>query len=319
VRIEQINIDNPQYKELVDSRGCAFNSPDWLGIFGKELMLFGIFNGNDLQGSFHLYKKNKGILQLYLCPPFTPHIGFVYDSKANNTSKKLSENKEAIALVAAHLDTISGGLVSCAFAPEVIDMQPFIWKKFKVIPGYTYRLNLSESIADIEARMSAQHRNAMKKAERDGVECRITSDYSIVKSLVEKTFERKNKELNGLMIDKILKQFANDKNSFALVSWQNGIPIATAFCIYDKSKVYYLLGGYDPLNKHSGAGILCVYNSILEGQRLKKNIFDFEGSMLPEVEKYFRGFGPDLHSYFTVNKAGLLLEMALKVIKRHQF
>jgi len=41
--------------------------------------------------------------------------------------------------------------------------------------------------------------------------------------------------------------------------------------------------------------------------------------MLPEVERFFRGFGGDLVPYFTVNKAWLPLEFMLKLLKREQF
>ena len=54
-----------------------------------------------------------------------------------------------------------------------------------------------------------------------------------------------------------------------------------------------------------------------KGKGLKA--FDFEGSMLPEVEKFFRGFGGDLIPYYTINKAFLPVEMALKFMKRELF
>jgi hypothetical protein len=41
--------------------------------------------------------------------------------------------------------------------------------------------------------------------------------------------------------------------------------------------------------------------------------------MLPEVERFFRGFGADLVPYFTVNKAWLPLEFMLKLLKRERF
>lgn len=47
--------------------------------------------------------------------------------------------------------------------------------------------------------------------------------------------------------------------------------------------------------------------------------FDLEGSMIPEIERFFRGFGAQLTPYFTVNRASFLLEMMLKRKWRHQF
>ena len=137
--------------------------------------------------------------------------------------------------------------------------------------------------------------------------------------MVSNTFSRKEKDFDKDFIDKILFEFANKDNSFAFVSFQNNQPIAASFCIFDNNKVYYLLGGYDSKNKHQGAGALAVDAAIKHSKEKGIIIFDFEGSMLPEVEKYFRGFGGDLIPYYSVNKAKLPLEIVLKFINRSQF
>ena len=80
-----------------------------------------------------------------------------------------------------------------------------------------------------------------------------------------------------------------------------------------------MLGGYDNESKQHGAGALCIYNSILKSKQLNLSLFDFEGSMIKEVEKYFRSFGGELVPYYTVNKAKLIFEIILKFIKRELF
>jgi hypothetical protein len=47
--------------------------------------------------------------------------------------------------------------------------------------------------------------------------------------------------------------------------------------------------------------------------------FDFEGSVVPAIERHFRGFGGTLTPYFRVNKAWLPIEMVLKFFKRRLF
>jgi hypothetical protein len=48
--------------------------------------------------------------------------------------------------------------------------------------------------------------------------------------------------------------------------------------------------------------------------------FDFEGSMLPQIEIFFRGFGGQLVPYYNrINKAKLPLEILLKFYKRELF
>ena len=62
-----------------------------------------------------------------------------------------------------------------------------------------------------------------------------------------------------------------------------------------------------------------MWQSILHAKKLGIEVFDFEGSMLVEVEKYFREFGGELVPYYTVNKAGLPIEMLMKFKLRNRF
>lgn len=47
--------------------------------------------------------------------------------------------------------------------------------------------------------------------------------------------------------------------------------------------------------------------------------FDFERSMIPQIERYFRGFGGQLTPYYRINKAKLPFEILLKFFKRESF
>jgi hypothetical protein len=42
-------------------------------------------------------------------------------------------------------------LTVLAFPSSIIDFQPFIWDKYKVIPNYTYRINFEKSLEDIKS------------------------------------------------------------------------------------------------------------------------------------------------------------------------
>jgi hypothetical protein len=77
--------------------------------------------------------------------------------------------------------------------------------------------------------------------------------------------------------------------------------------------MYYLFGGYDSSQKHHGAGVSCMWNSILKAKELGLGIFDFEGSMLPEVEKYFREFGGTLKPYYSASKTSAVMNVILKL------
>jgi hypothetical protein len=316
--IESIN--NPVYGNLAARAGTVFNSPAWLAMYGNKLQLFGIYCGdNELAGAFFLYRDRRIGFSFFKNPPFTPHIGWMFENSSQNHARALSQNKNAMEAIANFMQERPVGIVSCSFPFSATDMQPFTWKKFKVVPNYTYRLSLASFVEELEKRMSTEHRNRLRKAGKDGLLVERITDYDVVKKLVLKTFDRKNKAINKDLLEKILSSFANASNSFAFVAMNNGQPVSAVFTIHDSTTAYYLLGGYDPATKHGGAGILCMWQSILHAKGVGLDTFDFEGSMLPEVERFFRGFGADLVPYFTVNKAWLPLEFMLKIFKRERF
>lgn len=321
MKIKEINIQEEAYNKLTTEIGGVFNRKEWLSIYNEKLKVLGVYDkSNQLIGVFNLYiEKVKGLIHLKN-PPYSPTISLVYYNPTKNPAKKYSFDKSILSLIENYLSSINYAISTITFPIENTDMQPFIWEEYKVIPNYTYQFNLkSFTKENISNNFSPERRNDIKKAFKDGVECKITYDYKVVKEMVQHTFDRKEKAIQEKLIDNILFKFADKSNSFAFISYLNETPIAASFIIYDNHTAYYLLGGYDPNNKHQGAGAMAVKNAILHSMDLNLSVFDFEGSMLPEVEKYFRAFGGEMKTMFTVNKAKLPIELILKLFKRNTF
>ncbi|MFM9983807.1 MAG: GNAT family N-acetyltransferase [Flavobacteriales bacterium] len=321
MEIQQIeHIDDEAYMALVQQFGGIFNSTSWLKIFDSRLVLFGIYSSdNKLEGAFFVYKEMRGPIAFYRTPPFTPHIGLIANKKALNTSKSLSETKKIMDVVATFFGAKKMSLVHCKLPSNQTDTQPFVWHKFKLSVTNSYRIHLAQEIKQIEEHMSPEHRNHLAKAIRDGITCEQTTDYTLVQGMVEQTMSRKSNAVDTHHMQKILFDFATPENSFAFVSKKGELVIGAAFCIFDKETCYYLLGGYHSKERHAGSGILCIYNSILHAKKTGLSTFDFEGSMLPEVEKFFRGFGPELYPIFGFQKAWIPLEILFKFRKRQLF
>ncbi len=320
--IAEINKDTKEsYLKLSEQQGSIFNSLLWEEkVHSGNMKYYGIFEDDkQMFGFFHLYFAKVGGLTFIKNPPYVPNIGLCFTNKSSNKANALSYNKKVMELLAEFIESLSYSVLSIALPPGHNDTQPFFWKEFKVIPNYTYHLDLSHTEEEIEKGFSPEHRNSLKKAIRENVEVKETNDPQTVKDLVMNTFSRKNKGLNEANIQNILFDLANKDNSFAFAAYHNGKPVAASFCLYDRNECYYLLGGYDKDSKHQGAGILCIQKSISKAKSMGLKIFDFEGSMIREVEKYFRSFGPELVPYYTINKAKVPFEIALKFIKRGLF
>ncbi|OHB54213.1 MAG: hypothetical protein A2173_02700 [Planctomycetes bacterium RBG_13_44_8b] len=312
--------DEVKYEKLAKEYGTIFSIIDWLKIFADKVQIYGIYDRNDgIIGGFSIYTERRCGFKLSRNPPFTPMIGPFLEIKAKNPVAVMDCWKEALSLLADFLDKLPCSIVSVSLSKDIVDTQPFAWKKFKVVPGYTYLLDLDSSVDNIRSNMSAERRNDINKASRDGLAVRQINDFKIVKSLVSKTLSRQGVSVDEVYLDRVLFEFANKDNSFAFAAFRENTPIAVSFCIRDSRTAYYLLGGYDDKNKHHGAGALAVWEAIKHAQSLGLKQFDFEGSMVPQIERYFRGFGGKLTPYYRLNKAKLPLEVLLKLFRRELF
>jgi len=88
---------------------------------------------------------------------------------------------------------------------------------------------------------------------------------------------------------------------------------AVVFVVWQDSYAYYIAGGSDPLLRHSGAHSLVMWEAIQYASQYTSR-FDFEGSMIPGVERFFREFGALQKPYFSITrgKPGLLDRVRIK-------
>ena len=299
----------------------VFGSKKWLSVYGDKLQLIGIYKDElQLIGGFYFLKTKKYGFNFLKLPPYTPHCGLFFVSESKNKSSINNFSKEVMNDICLYFTQQKSSLTILAFPSEIIDFQHFIWDKYKVIPNYTYRINLSNSIEDIKSNFDSKNRNVISKAIKEEV---VVTENSLKQEELLKFFKTSLTTAGANVYDEELKNiflnFADASNSFALIAKKGDEFFGTVFCVYDKNTCYYLLGG---VNKNSGVqGInnLLIQKSIEKAKELGCKTFDFEGSMLKGVEKFFRGFGPELIPYYTVNKASLPLEILLKYKKREIF
>jgi hypothetical protein len=82
---------------------------------------------------------------------------------------------------------------------------------------------------------------------------------------------------------------------------------AAIYVVWDARSAHYLLSGGDPELRSSGANSFLLWNAIRHAATVTP-AFDFEGSVLEPVERFFRGFGGRLVPYFRVTKTSRRLE-----------
>lgn len=308
------------YDELASRHGTLFNRLDWLELFGDRMRICGLYDGGGtLVGGMSIFQERRLGLRIWRRAPFTPTCGPFFSPKAKNPVAILEERRAALESMAEYAEREAPAICMLPLAREIQDALPFFWRGYKVVPLVTYLLDLSLSPDQIRKNMSPDRRNDVSKAVRDGLVVRQTTDMAVVRDLVLSTFGRQRKFVDRARLEGILFRYSNPANSYAFATYREEKPVAACFVIHDSRTAYYLLGGYRTEERHHGAGALAVVEAIGHAQKLGLRTFDFEGSVIPPIERFFRGFGGRPTPYLTVNKAWWPLEMGLKFRNRNFF
>ena len=308
------------YDALASEFGRVFYRRSWAENFGTTLRQVGIFDDHNLLvGGLHYVEERVAGFKFIRNPPFTPVIGPFMRVKSQNPVALLESKRKVLEAVADFFACQRRAIVSVALDYQVADGLAFQWRGFKTSPRYTYRIELNQTKEQIFKNFSQARRNDISKAIRDGLTVERSRDLQSVSKLVQETFIRTSGRLNAEVLQAVLRRYAKPENSFAFIVRQHDRPIAATFIIHDQGTAYYLLGGYDSEHSHHGAGALAVSESIIAASEMGLQIFDFEGSSIPPIERFFRGFGGQLTHHFIVSRAWFPLEVLLKYKKRNLF
>ncbi|MEZ4907354.1 MAG: GNAT family N-acetyltransferase [Saprospiraceae bacterium] len=310
------NSEKKLFFEVSEKASGVFGSHKWLSLSNNNLKLFGIFTSeNELIGGFYLLFKKKYFFTLIRKPLFTPYNGLFFSNPGNNSVTINNLNKKIYAMVAEFLLNLKGYSISFYMNPKHKDMQEFIWKKFDVTPNFTYQIDLSKSIEELKSNIHHSKLRNIKSTNNKGVICKLSNNINEIKSMISHNHSLQNKIKDLKFFDKILDNFNTDKDSFSYISYLDEKAIAFAYCIHDENTAYFIMGSHDKSHNGIYPGPLSMYNSILHAKELGLHYFDFEGSMIPEVEQFYRSFGGELIPYYAIKKENILVKL-LNILTR---
>lgn len=293
-----------------------FASREWAALYPYHIQAYVLQGKNEqVSGSFLLFHKAKFAAKYTITPPLAPHIGLHVNFQAEKTESIQTFKKNVHKAIAKYLHSRNDALLQISLSTEDVDSQPYTWQDLSVRPRHTYLLDLGASEESLLDGMSSERRKNIRKAMDDGLSSQRTSNIDSVRELLWKTIERQKVAIDKTILESLLtSQAIKDNRAFYLCSL-NGEPLAASLVVWDKDRMYYLIGGYDPENAHQGAGTLNLWQAMLDAKLRGHRIFDFEGSMIPEIERYFRGFGGELKTFFSVEHKNWLGEIATRVKK----
>lgn len=234
----------------------------------------------------------------------TNGVNIVYPkNQVQKYTKKLAYEKEITNLIIDQLEEQNITYYNQNFHYSYTNWLPFYWKGFSQTTRYTYVIddlsNLDKVFLDFDSKL----RNEIRKAEKL---VSVKEDLVIDKfyEINKKTFERQDMKIPYSLdllkkIDKACLEKECRKVFYA--EDENGRIHAAIYIIWDENSAYYLMGGGDPELRNSDATSLLLWKAIQFASTVTKK-FDFEGSMIEPIERFFRSFGTTQKHYFNIYK-----------------
>jgi hypothetical protein len=269
-----------------------------------------------IHAAMPLYLPLPGIVSM---PPYTQTMGVWFAEESGDTkyTTVLGQRQEMCKVFVGELRKYTAFLQN--FHYGVTDWLPFYWAGYRQTTRYTYLLHDIRQTGRLQENMSVHLRRKITRATKHHLVVRRgipAEDFLRVHSL---TFERQGRKPQHTSHLKHLINLCRERSQGDLWGGYDaaGRLHAAAFIVWQESSAYYLAGGADPALRDSGAQALVLWEAI-QSVSVYANRFDFEGSMLPGVERFFRDFGAIQTPYFTISKGkvGLWDKVLIKLHHR---
>lgn len=253
-------------------------------------------------------------------PPLTPALGPWLRPSFAKYSKALAREKAILSILASSLPDCD--VYQQNWNVERKNWLPFFWNGFQQTTRYTYQIEDLHNKDQLWSNLQENTRREIRKA-RQRFELTVRPAKSIQEflELNQKTFGRQGRSApySERLVKRIAEQ-AKMRNALDVLVTEDpqGKLHAGAFVVRWREKAFYLMGGGDPDLRISGAASLCIWEAISQQPQSTK-IFDFEGSMIEPIERFFRGFGAEQTPYFHVSKSMTLKgSLALALLRWRQ-
>ena len=290
------------------SRGSVFQTTWWYRAWGFEPVVQ-ILRGKDQKieaGICYAVGWRFGSRAI-VRPPCTAGNGPVFrPAGGQGRYKELTYSKQMTLLAIHSLPKL--GFYDLRLRPADRDLMPYLWNGFETYIGYTYVIPATEKDNWAEGAAKST-RKELRRAAREVVE----QAYRIEEN-------PKAREMLPLVQDTVVaRQFRFPHLETKFAAWwqailtqsmgcgfllrdRDGIPMAADILIWDQHTAYSVLGGIRAdLRNDSRVGTILLERMIREAHGRGLD-FDFEGSVIPGVERFMRSFGGELRPMCRVVK-----------------
>lgn len=248
--------------------------------------------------------NNKFGFRRSLQPRFSQYWGVCFLPDAKTSYEALSSKKAILDQLIPEVSSIQH--IIWHFSPAFDYPLPFFWNKFRLENRYTYQIALSASKEEIQASMASTIRRYIRK----GASLRVkeSSDPDILIQLF-RSQQQNGHEIIGsndkdwATVSELIRYLTSSGNGrMYVVETSDGTVAAAGLFARFGNTGTYLFGTYAPTLDNRSAMPMMMWHAICAEQAAGMEVFDFEGSMIPGVERFFRRMGGHPVSYLKVER-----------------
>jgi len=270
--------------------------------YGSELKLLQFKEDAEVVAVMWVWESGKKLLNSLITPPFLPNCWLTLLNEYDKPATKRAKEKEVLKALLSFVESGKWGYWKFDFPIEYTDFQEAIWKGTVPKTKYTYRILNPKNWED---NIDSKLRNKLKRSSDFSFQVRPFTD-------AEVGLFMNSSSSKGVAHEHLLANFnsLNSTSAFTVIAEGGQYQ---AFCAIVGGVCYYLVSSNAKNdNALSACGVkFCIEESI----RRDCSAFDFEGSMIPEIEVFFRSFGGDLLPYFSIDGGKGILYLLRKLLK----
>ncbi len=289
----------PEWNAFVKaSPQCSLYAQTWyLEALDISFEILACFKKDAVKGGIVLTKDKW---TYYINPVMSKYLGIYFYPFDGNDYTIESRQREVQNALLEEVKKL--GSFEYTFHPNYLNWMPFERAGFKQSSRYTYLIDLNNK--NLLEQANARLRNKILNAKQLNYEFRAIDDFNSALHLIEKTFERQ-----GINLPVKREQLINLENTLkanqaihSIGVYDDSANLLAALCLFYDNKTAYLVWNGMKKEIENGLNEALIFEGIVWAQEKGLQTFDFEGSMIPSIESFYRQFGGKLSPYFKIWK-----------------
>ncbi|MCK4269992.1 MAG: GNAT family N-acetyltransferase [Methanogenium sp.] len=294
-------------------QGSVFHLSNWIKTCAdsqnQNYILFGVYKNQGLIAGLPLIiKKYKGVLKYGTSSiSLTPFGGFLLpETSSTKVREKEQRSNQIIKVVLSEVNKEKLLRIQITNSPDLYDIRPFTWNKWKAEVYYSYILNLNQ---DIWINISKKTRNIIRKGQKNSISTEICWDTELYWQLNIDTYSKQGKKppfSKDYLIS--LMNLIKEKNfgEMWIAKMPDGNIASAEIILWDNRMAYRWSAASCNEYKNTGATSFLLYTIF---ENLKERGFskiNLMAANTPNLTQFISSFNPELVPYYEITKEKLI-------------